>query len=188
MPIDPEGKKSWIKVLPGLPNPSELLRKMKPPVPLDPYIGSTDVAELDKASFRHYISHGECVLVMFYDPSEEKCAWSKDQFVKAAEVKLGSSQTFAAVDLSKNAELCASEHVDAVPYFKLYHKGRSVCFIREYQQLSANVMLKLLDNAEVISAPTEASEETEKSFCGALIAVVENLPLKSHCQLAKRTG
>lgn len=84
MPVDPEGKKSWIRVLPGLPKPSELLKKMKPSSRLDPYIGSTDVVELDKATFRHFLSHRECVLVMFYDPSEEKCAWSKEQFVKVS--------------------------------------------------------------------------------------------------------
>lgn len=50
----------------------------------DPWIGSRLVEGLRESIFMEYLTAKDVALVMFYDPKEGMCEWSKKHFLKVS--------------------------------------------------------------------------------------------------------
>ncbi|CAG5115449.1 unnamed protein product [Candidula unifasciata] len=128
---------------------SQITNPFAKPGPHDDYVGSSVVVGLTAKTFTKFIKDVDAAFVLFYDPGDEDGAWAKAGVKKAAEVTKKENHVFAAVDCTKERELCRKQKVLSVPTMKLFVKGMTVdtygnvpllpAEIRQYVENAPNV-------------------------------------------------
>ncbi|CAG5115452.1 unnamed protein product [Candidula unifasciata] len=117
----------------------------------DPYVNSKDVLALDHHIFQDFLNDREVALVMFYDPEEPECDWSKKHFIRAAKTTERENHAFAAVNCVKEQAICADEGSTGVyPFFKLYSRGNLIDTYRDHRSFIHFTMRKFVENAPII--------------------------------------
>ncbi|CAG5134235.1 unnamed protein product, partial [Candidula unifasciata] len=111
-----------------------------------PFLQSRSVKPLAKHNFTQILSNKDtATLVMFYDPDCIYCQSAKPHFLKAAKTTAGKNRLYAAVDCSKEPQLCELENIRSFPTFKLFVGGR---FLARYNQSPNFInMRNFLENA-----------------------------------------
>ncbi|BFZ13992.1 hypothetical protein BsWGS_17031 [Bradybaena similaris] len=104
----PEGKQSQLQFCP------------------DPYVGSRDVTGLHSKTFSKFLKRLDAVLVLFYNPFDDNCRWAKLNVREAAGATQRENHAYAAVDCTKECQLCRTQGIKSFPTMKLFSKGRLV--------------------------------------------------------------
>ena len=99
-----------------------------PPPPPEPEWRDTPSAvhHLDGDNFGSILKKKRHALVMFYAPWCGHCKAAKPEFTAAAErLKAEKKKALAAVDCTKNQELCTEYEVQGFPTFKYFSYGKN---------------------------------------------------------------
>ncbi|XP_059144211.1 uncharacterized protein LOC131931432 [Physella acuta] len=134
----------------------------KPSSTSDPWIGSRLVEGLRESIFMEYLTEKDVALVMFYDPKEGMCDWSKKHFLKAAKITERENHGYAAVDCTKEADVCENESVLSLPTFKLYSRGKVMGTYTNPLAFTYHTMARYVENAPVLTEPPRPKRPCDK--------------------------
>ncbi|XP_046580143.1 protein disulfide-isomerase A5-like [Haliotis rubra] len=122
-----------------------------PPPPPEPEWSTvaSAVNHLTSDTFSDFMAQRESVLVMFYAPWCGHCKRAKPDFQSGSEaIKGDKKKAFAAVDCTKNTDVCKKEDVSGYPTIKLYVGGK---FLTAYNgDRTKDEFVKFLKNAPTI--------------------------------------
>ncbi|BFZ25551.1 hypothetical protein BsWGS_28590 [Bradybaena similaris] len=119
----------------------------------DPFVGSKTVIGLTSHNFSDFVPEKDIALVMFYDPTDAMCEWSKKHFLKAAKTTIRENHGYAAVDCTQQEDLCESEGIKTYPSFKLYSRGKVFTTYDKPKEFIYHTMKKFVENAPIIEEP-----------------------------------
>ncbi|CAG5125601.1 unnamed protein product [Candidula unifasciata] len=119
----------------------------------DPFIGSRLVLGLTSHNINDFLPEKDIALVMFYDPNDPQCEWSKKHFLKAAKTTVRENHAYAAIDCTQQDELCETEGVTSLPSFKLYSKGKVFGVYDRPREFVYFTMRKFVENAPLLTEP-----------------------------------
>ncbi|KAK3779326.1 hypothetical protein RRG08_031617 [Elysia crispata] len=142
-------------------------KKKKRGVKFDPFIGSRSVEGLDNGNYSNVLQEKELTMVMFYDPNDPQCEWSKKHFLKAAKTTQRMNHAYAAVDCTREADLCEREGVVTYPTFKLYTRNTLVDTYTRPQQMTFITIKNFMETMKVVPEvpPCVRPCDKEKNVC-----------------------
>ncbi|BFZ22764.1 hypothetical protein BsWGS_25803 [Bradybaena similaris] len=128
-----------------------------------PFLQSRSIKALSSANFSQVLSKKDSVvLVMFYNPDCVYCQSAKPHFLKAAKTTQAKNRVFAAVDCSQEEQLCAVEHIQDFPTFKLFVGGK---FLTRYNQSPNFInMRNFVENAPLGANVDESRFKNEQKI------------------------